>query len=191
MREGAYRRNIMCMPTQLATATAALLVTLPLAACSIDVEKHDGGRRAKVDIWTPAGALAVRTAVPGEGTGLDVYPGAWPAEKHHAQESADVDLHTAWFGLKVVAAKYETDDSPERVLAFYRERMQQLGDVVECRGNVDFKWRDGARRPVCRERGRSREVKLVSGTEHRQRIVSVKPDGDGSEFALVYVATDK
>ena len=167
-----------------------VIACLPLAGCSVDVQKHDGGRRANVDIRAFGNTVAVRTAVSGEKTGLDIYPGARLAERHHGKESADVDIQTAWFGLKVVAATYETDDSPERVLAFYRDQMQGRGEFIECRGKVDFRWRGGASRPVCRERSQSRDVKLVARTEDRQRIVSVKPHRDGSEFSLVAVATN-
>ena len=172
-------------------ASGVLLLMLPLAACSIDVQKHDSGRRADVDIRTPAGGLAVHTGGSAEGTGLPVYPGARPAHHGNRDESADVDISAGWFGVKVVAAKFESDDEPEQVLGFYRGEMATYGPVVECRGNVRFRWRDGTKRPECRERQWSREFKLVTGTEDRQRIVSVKPRGGGSEFAVVYVATGR
>ena len=42
---------------------------------------------------------------------------------------------------------------------------------------------------MCKEKPSSRDVQLLTGTEDRQRVVSVKPRGSGSEFALVYVNT--
>ena len=172
------------MHDQILTA-AALVAVLPLAACSIDVQKHHGGRNADVDIRAPGGAVSVRTAVPADGTGLAVYPNARPSREHGRDESADVDIDTAWFGVKVVAAKYESDDDPAKVLAFYRGEMANYAPYVECRGRV--RWHR-SERPSCRE-GTSSEVKLVAGVEHRQRVVSVKPHHGGTEFALVYVAT--
>lgn len=158
----------------------------PLAACSVEVNKHGGGRHADVDVRTPAGALSVRTAVAADGTGLTVYPNARPSREHGHDESADVDIDTAWFGVKVVAAKFESDDEPAEVLAFYRKEMSRYSPYVECRGKVRWHRHDA---PTCRERG-SREVQLVAGVEERQRIVSVKPRAGGTEFALVYVATN-
>ena len=109
---------------------AALVMTmLPLAACSIDVNKHDSGRSADVDIRTPTGTVAVRTSVSAEGTGLAVYPNAWPAREHGHDESADVHIDTAWFGVKVVAAKFESDDEPAKVVAFYRDEMARYAPV--------------------------------------------------------------
>lgn len=169
------------------TAAALALASLSLGACSIDIDKHEAGHRKDVSIRTPAGALSVKTAVSADGTGLAVYPNAWPAREHGRNESADVDINTAWFGVKVVAAKFESDDAPEKVLAFYRGEMASHAPFVECRGKV--RWHDDER-PTCRERS-TNEVQLASGIEERQRMVSVKPDGDGgTEFALVYVATN-
>jgi len=53
---------------------------------------------------------------------------------------------------------------------------------------VDFKG-GGARTAVCKEKPSADEVQLVTGTEDRQRVVSVKPRGNHSEFSLVYVNT--
>ena len=39
------------------------------------------------------------------------------------------------FGLKVIAAEYETDDSPEKVKAFYEGKMKTFGDVLVCNGH--------------------------------------------------------
>jgi len=61
--------------------------------------------------------------------------------------------------------------------------MRAFGDVSECRGEVNFK--NG--RPECRSRPRSTDVQLLVGTEQRHRIVSVKPRGQGTEFALVSI----
>jgi hypothetical protein len=175
------------MPHSVLSRAALLIAVLPLAACSIDVNKHDSGRSADVDIRTPTGTLAVRTSVPAEGTGLAVYPNARPARKHGRDESADVDIDTAWFGVKVVAAKFESDDDPAQVLAFYRDEMARYAPYVECRGHVRWHRND---RPACSD-GSSREVELAAGVENRQRIVVVKPQNDGgTEFALVYVSTN-
>jgi hypothetical protein len=161
---------------------------LPLVGCSIQVEKGPG-RDADVDIRSVAGTIAVHTAEDAGNTGLPVYPGAWTAHDRGHRENADVDISTSWFGVKVAASHYETDDSPERVLAFYRDRMDRTGDFTECRGEVKFRQRNGRQMPVCSERRWSSEVKLVAGTEEHQRLVVVKPTHDGSEFSLVYVET--
>jgi hypothetical protein len=175
--------------TPLGTTLGVLALLLPLGGCSIDVRDADSGKHSDVEIRTRAGHLSVRNDVDVRDTGLTVYPGAWPARHRDDRESANVNIGTAWFGVKVVAAKFESEDSPERVLDFYRNEMGNYGTVTECRGNVDFKGRNGARQPVCKEKPSSSDVQLITGTEERQRIVAVKPLGDGAEFSLVYVET--
>ncbi len=160
---------------------------LPLAACGVDVQDAEQGKN--VEIKSPVGDLSVRTDVKNPDTGLPVYPGAQPLRHDREPESADVNISSKWFGVKVIAANYESDDTQDKILDFYRQEMKAFGAVTECRGDVDFQGGPGARRPVCKERPSSRDVQLVTGTEERQRVVSVKPRGNGSEFALIYVNT--
>ena len=172
------------IPLTLALVFSAVL---PLAACGIDVQDAEQGK--KVDIKSPFGSVNVRTDVENPDTGLPVYPGAQPLREHDDHESADVNISSPWFGVKVVAATYESDDTQEKVLEFYRQEMKTFGAVTECRGDVDFRGGGRQRRPVCKEKPFSRDVQLLTGTEERQRVVSVKPRGGGSEIALVYVNT--
>ena len=88
-----------------------------------------------------------------------------------------------------MAATYESADTQDKVLDFYRQEMKTYGPVTECRGDVDFRGGGRERRPVCKEKPSSRDVQLLTGTEDRQRVVSVKPRGGGSEIALVFVNT--
>ncbi|MGH9580574.1 MAG: hypothetical protein ACRD2R_06240, partial [Terriglobales bacterium] len=106
-------------------------------------------------------------------------PGEDPASAH-------VSISSSLFGLNVVAAKFESDDSPEKVLAFYRPQLEKHGKVTECHGNIDFR-KDGI---TCKpSSGKDRdEIELVVGTEKRFRIVGVKPKGTGSEFGLAYIS---
>jgi len=161
-----------------------------LGACDVTVHDKGQGDKADVDIHTPIGDLSVRTDVDSPDSGLAVYPGARPLrDEDEGRENADVNIDTPFFALKVVAAKFEADDAPEKVLDFYRNEMKAHGEVTECRGNIDFKGRRGDRQAVCKERPSSREIQLATGTEEQHRIATVTPRGDGSEFSLVYVQT--
>jgi hypothetical protein len=168
---------------------ATLVAPVLLVACSINVDKRDGDDQANVDIRTPFGNLSVRAGGEVPDTGLPVYEGARPLrDGGEHPENADVSISSPFFGVEVAAAKFEHDAAPEEILAFYGNELKAYGEVTECRGNIDFdRWSDS--RPECRERPRSNEIQLAAGTEHEHHIVSVKPRGDGSEFALVYVQT--
>jgi hypothetical protein len=171
-------------PLPLALVFSAVL---PLAACGVDV--HEAGPGKSVDIKSPFGAVSVRTDVKNPDTGLRVYPGARPLRDDDDPESANVSVSSAWFGVRVVAATYESADAEDKILDFYRREMKTYGPVTECRGDVDFRGGPGGKRPVCREKPFARDVQLLTGTEDNQRIVSVKRRGNGAEFALVHVNT--
>jgi hypothetical protein len=169
-------------------AVAALLTAaIPITACDIDVRRREANGKAEVDIQTPVGDVHVRTEVDAPDTGLKVYPGARPLREEDDPASADVNVGNSMFGVKVIAAKYESADAEEKITEFYRNEMKSYGDVTECRGDIDFRGRRGDRRPVCREKPFERDLQLHVGPEDQQRIVSIKPRGTGTEFALVHV----
>jgi len=172
----------------LGSAFAIVTLAVSSTAC-VDVSTERSGKDSKVDVRTAAGDISVNSRVDPRDTGLPVYPGAVQAsndDDHH--DSGNVNIVTSWFGVKVVAATFDTSDPPETVIDFYRGQMRRtFGAVTECRGEVDFK--GTTRQPVCREKASSADMQLVTGPEERQRIVSVKPHGNGSEFSLVYVQT--
>jgi len=174
---------------KLQISTAILATTLLLPGCGMTVDHDDHGRKTNVDIRTPFGNLDVRTDVDAAATGLPVYPGARPLRDRHDPGSANVNVGNSYFGVKVVAAKFEHNDAPQPIVDYYKNAMQKYGDVVECHGNIDFTGSDRWSHPICKERRRSSEIQLVAGTEHRHRIVVVKPRGSGSEFSAVYIET--
>jgi hypothetical protein len=173
------------MSSRPALVMVAILPVVALAtACVVAHEEDENGKTVRVAVSTPVGALAARTGENAGNTGLPVYPGARLSQDSNDGdfERAKVSLATPWVGLHVIAAEYESSESPERILDFYREQMKSFGAVTECRGDVDF--RNG--RPECRS-GESKDIQLLVGTEDRHRMVYIKPRREGSEFALVSI----
>lgn len=171
---------------------------LTLLACSVSVKDHDNGKNSKVDIETPIGGIHVNQQVDVRDTGLEAYPGARPkAESDHDSKSANVNISTGFFGVKVVAIQYESDDPPSKILAFYREQLKKFGGVVECHtdkhlADLNVKaedHRDSSQPVSCGGNNTGNVVELKTGTEDNQHLVSVEPQGKGSDFALVYVRT--
>src|SRR5437763_1964738 len=114
--------------------TTALLV---LSGCNINVKKdsNDKDENKKVDIDTPFGGIHVSKGADVRDTGLPVYPSAKPKTKGDSDDddkSANVDISTSSFGVKVVAIQYETKDAPAKVTAFYKDKLKQYGNVLEC-----------------------------------------------------------
>ena len=122
--------------------------------------------------------------------GLPVYPGS-RRHKDDSDDSASVQLG-AWggsSGFKLVVLKMESDDAPGKVTAFYRKALSKYGKVLNCSDSATTVEKDKSPNGLdCDsdhpERG---ETVLKSGTKEMQHIASVKTNGNGSVYDLVYV----
>jgi hypothetical protein len=170
----------------------ALAALVLLAGCTVHEDRTAGGQK-KVDISTPFGNLNVNTDVDVKDTGLPVYPGAQRVvtDNDNDKHAANVNISSGSFGLKVVAIKFRTDDSPDKVIAFYRPKMKDFGGkFLECKQNgfVTYGHDNDNKEMRCdNDSNTGTNTELKAGTPDRQHIVAVKPIGSGSEFALVYV----
>lgn len=180
------KRLLACAALLLAIAGAGLL-----AGCSISVSDKDKDKQ-KVDIQTPLANLKVDTSPSATDNGIPVYPGATPrpADKSGDKHRANVNIGGFGFGLKVIAAEYVTPDSPEKVKAFYEDKLKQFGDVLVCKGHSsdnNVSARDsGDEKLNCNDtHGDGWELKV--GTQHDQHIVAIEPDGSGTRFGTVLV----
>lgn len=156
-----------------------------------------------VDVRSSVGDLHVGPDGDAKKIGVPLYPGARAkkSEDNDNDSAANLSLLTESFGMKLIVANYVSDDAPEKVLNFYRDKLKKYGKVLECHSEKhggDIESHDDSK-----DSGKSKELKcdtdsgsgpvneLKVGTEENQRIVSVEP-GDsskGSKFALVYVRT--
>ena len=175
-----------------------LTVAFLLSACSINVKKDKGDDHDKnVDIDTPFGGIHVSKGADVHDTGLPVYPGAQPKKEGDSdddEKSANVDISTSSFGLKVVALEYETSATTDQVIAYYKDKLKQYGNVLECHTNAKHY---GYQAHLDADKDHSDELKcegtdgktieLKAGTKSNQHIVAINPDGKGASFALVYV----
>jgi hypothetical protein len=130
-------------------------------------------------------------------TGLSVYPGATlkPNTKDD-KHTANVNIDTPWFGVKVVALTYQSPDSPDKIKAYYQKEMSEFGRVLDCSpGSADMSYKPANKEDVsCREGEEHHRVQmdegenqLKVGSRDRQRVVGYKKHDNGTEFTLVYV----
>jgi hypothetical protein len=194
--------SLLAVKRRLAFALA-LAVMLALPACSIDVKKDKESGEKKVDIETPVGGIHVSKDVDVRDTGLPVYPGARKKEKEEngEEKSANVNISSGLFGVRVVAIEYKSDDPPEKLISFYKDKLKKYGDVLECHtsghgGDVNVGMHDShdskdSKDLKCRGANNGKNIELKVGTEDNQHIVAIEPrsGGKGSDFALVYVQT--
>jgi len=176
-------------------STLALGVTL-LFGCYVSAHKDQEGKDKDVDIRTPLGSLSVKKqASNAQETGMQLYPGARPYQGRDEDDGANVNISSSLFGMKLAVARYQTEDSPDRVADFYKKELHKFGDVVDCQGSsmgAHFHRRgshNGDEKVSCDSDsgGVGNERALKVGTENHQHIVAIKPDGKGSQFTLVYL----
>lgn len=145
------------------------------------------------DVQSSVGDMHVGKDADARKAGLPLYPGARP-QRDKDSDPLNFGLFTQAFGLKLVVAKYESDDPPAKILDFYRDKMHKYGKVLECRGNDDTGAHTGDDDDISRplkcegaQTGPVRELKV--GTEGDAHIVALEnPDsGKGTSFAIVYL----
>ncbi|HEY1730471.1 MAG TPA: hypothetical protein VGG15_01900 [Terriglobales bacterium] len=180
-------------------ASAALLL---LNACSVHVDDNDK-KNQKVDIQTPFANLKVDSSAKAVDNGIPVYPGAKlrPADKDGDNHSANINLGAFGFGLKVIAAEYDTPDAPEKVKTFYEDKMKSFGTVLVCKGhsnsgsdthvyhlNTHKDDGDEDKKLDCSDSsGDGWEIK--TGTGDNEHLVSIEQNGSGTRFGTVFIRT--
>ncbi|HEX3660115.1 MAG TPA: hypothetical protein VHU89_01720 [Acidobacteriaceae bacterium] len=177
---------------------AIILGTLLFAVgCHVQVDKGKNGEDKTVRIETPLGGLHVRSdQTSATDLGLPVYPDAHLAPDHDGDKSADVHLGFGQWQIRVQVVSYDTPDSKDKVIAFYRNAMGRFGDVIECQGN------QAVGKPSMTGEGLScsDEVKgtvhvngvdtgsgltLRAGSRRHQHIFALKDSDEGTRFALI------
>jgi len=172
----------------------ALGAILLLPACSVNVKKDTNDQDKQVDIKTPVGGIHVSKGADVADVGISVYPGARKKEDDSDHDkSANVNISGFGYSLKVVALEYESDDSPEKLAAYYKDQLKRYGTVLECHSdNIDLNtkhWDNGSHELTCEGSNRGRNTELKVGTRENQHIVAIEPDGKETNFSLVYVRT--
>ena len=181
---------------RVAGVVAAGLLAGLLAGCRVESDKH--GDSDNVKISTPFGGVQVKTneAVAVKGTELPVYPGAQLVKKDKDNGAADVNVNFGSFHMRVEAVSYRTDDSPNKVEAFYRKEMKRFGDVIACRDNravgTPVRTLEGL---TCDNNKQNNytvddqlikgELELKAGSNQHQHIVEIEAQGGGTKIGLV------
>lgn len=173
-----------------------LAFSLLLAACSVNVQKEKNGQDKQVDIKTPVGGIHVSKGANPDDVGVPIYPGARLKQEDDdgSDKSANVNISGFGFGLKVIALQYESDDTPAKIAAYYKDQLKKYGNVIECHTehmdvDTDIKDSDHGSHELTCQGSSGKTVELKVGTKENQHIVAVEPEGKGTTFSLVYVRT--
>ena len=177
---------------------AAFGIAMAIPSCAAQTQKSDTGQDEHLDVRSSVGDLHVGKDADAKKTGLPLYPGARP--KHEKDnDPLNFGVLTESFGFKVVIAKYDSDDAPDKVIAYYRDKLKKnYGKVLECHtsehggdAHADVDDDQHSKQLKCEGDNTGPVTELKVGTEDNQHVVAIEPnDGhSGSTFALVYVYT--
>jgi hypothetical protein len=178
----------------LAFAVSACILSEPFAY-ALGEKPNDG---PFIDIHaSDSGLHAGNDADPRE-IGLPVYPGAHlKRDEKQDKDAANLALFTSAFGLKLLVVNYTSDDSPDKIISFYRDKLKKYGKVIECHTkdsdpHVNAHMNDDSGKSnelKCDADDTGNNIELKAGTEDNQHAVAIQPNksGNGVTFALVYV----
>jgi|SRR6202453_2651932 hypothetical protein len=200
-REVMFRSKIRRRNLLVAMAILTVTGAVHLAAA----QQQNSNQDKSLDVRSSVGDLHMGNDADARKAGLPLYPGA---RLHHDEDkdknssTANLSLFTDAFGVKLVIAKYDSDDSPAKVIDFYREKLKTYGKVLECHTHEhggthadidsdDDKDSKKSKELKCEGDNSGPVTELKVGTENNQHVVAVEPSDNashkGSTFALVYV----
>lgn len=182
------------------TAIVGLGMLAATSNCAAQASGNDKDKDS-FDVRSSVGDLHVGKDGTAEKAGLPLYPGARP--KHEKDnDPLNFGILTESFGLKLVVAKYESDDATGKVIAFYRDKLKKYGKVLECHtrhndthAEINDSDSDKSSKELkCDGDNGGPITELKVGTEDNQHVVAVEPGeghGSGAIFSLIYVHTRK
>jgi hypothetical protein len=180
-----------------------LVLAFGMAGCRVNAHKNASGDGKNVQVDTPFGGVHVNTdQISASDLGLPVYPGAVAVKADDKHKSADVHLGLGKWKLQVKEVSYQTPDSPDKVVAFYKKAMGRYGDVITCQGNspvgtpattsegltcTDDKNSANIKIDTS-DYGSGRSLELKAGSKRHQHILGFEGrSGNNTRFALVAV----
>lgn len=182
-------------------ATFGLTMAIPSFA-ALPPQQPDSGQDKHLEIQSSVGDLHVGNDADARKAGLPLYPGARLRHDDDSSSAFNFGVLAEGFGIKLVVAKYDSDDAPGKILDYYREHLKKYGKVIECHtrehdGGAHAEMSDDQHSDQ-----RSKELKcegdntgpfteLKVGTEDNQHVVAIEPSEGrkGATFALVYLHT--
>jgi hypothetical protein len=182
-------------------ALAAAFAMLCALATTANAQQSDNGNQDKnLDVRSSVGDLHMGKDADARGAGLPLYPGARRGHDEPDSNAFNLGVLTEAFGMKLVIAKYDSDDAPNKVVDFYREKLKKYGKVLECHtrehgGNVhadvDDEKESHSKELKCEGDNTGPVTELKAGAEDNQHVVAVEPSrsGKGASFALVFLYT--
>lgn len=128
--------------------------------------------------------------------GLPIYPGARRQQDTDKDSSSlNVGLWGGSSGFKIALLKMETNDSPDKVTAFYRKALAKYGKVLTCGAGdsapdtSDDRTKSSQDLDCDKDQADKDGFELKSGTKEKQHIVGISKKDNVTTFQLIYIET--
>ncbi len=157
-----------------------MLHILPLLVLSAGFAPASQG----VEISSPEVSATVKSEADLKEIGLPVYPGSRLRTDSKDGAEATLGFWVSEKGFRLVVVKYESNDEPAKILAFYRKALPKFGPVLQCPGGGPT-----ATGLSCEgHESKDGDVDLMAGSKETRRIVSVEAGAHGpTRYELVYL----
>jgi hypothetical protein len=165
MRRGGVVATVLISVLVVAVlAVTALVFTGLYVARNVRVEKTEGKGGELVKIETPVGAIRVQTGKDSKRLNIPIYPGAVESSETGNAANVEVDFGQEHKELSIVAAKYTTADSVEKVLEYYRKELPHWMFSHMRHGAFHMEYTEGGHKRVIgiREHHGKTEIGLAS-----------------------------
>jgi hypothetical protein len=176
---------------------AALMIALSLLTIPAALSQDSDTQNKSLDVRSSVGDLHVGADADAKKAGLPLYPGARATHDENS-DPVNFGLLTEKFGLKLIVAKYESDDAPAKVISYYRDKLKKYGKVLECHSQKDGVQiqsddkKSGETKELTCSQNSGPVTELKVGTENNQHVVAIEPrKSSGSSFSLVYLYSRK
>ena len=173
-------------PLVLACGIIYIYIASPLPAQEKPDKQSSGKGSQGAGLYFNAVATAKDVALP-------IYPGARPhKDKQDESTSAKFGLWGSAFAFKLAVVKLESNDSAQKVAAFYKKALTKYGTVLDCGAAAsESKDKDEGKSSsqlTCEDdKPDPGQMTFKAGTKEKQHFVGIEPNGTGSTFQLVYV----
>ena len=178
------------------TLAIAFGIVLAIPSFAAQAQKPDSGQDKNLDVRSSVSDLHMGSDADARKAGLPLYPGARLRHDEENSNAVNLGILTEAFGMKLVVAKYDSDDAPGKVIDYYREHLKKYGKVIECHtrehgAHAEVNDDEHSKQLKCEGDNTGPVTELKVGTEDNQHVVAIEPNEgrSGSTFALVYVHT--
>ncbi|MGB2835448.1 MAG: hypothetical protein WBC30_07455, partial [Candidatus Sulfotelmatobacter sp.] len=107
-------------------------IAVATSGLAVRAQQTDNSQDKHLDIQSSVGDLHMGTDADARKAGLPLYPGARLHRHEDNDKGVNFGVVTDAFGMKLVVAKYDSDDAPGKVIDFYRNKLKKYGKVIEC-----------------------------------------------------------